>query len=218
MRRAILTGLVAVGCALAATAAARAEVTAVNLVLESETGKRSYEVPAGKVLIVEHIVFSWYWDVQGHTKKVLLGVKGEDASYQPAEFVSQSDRMIFDPPMRLVGGNVIYISDLSPSAECFLIGLLVDTADLYAALPSEITDFQVAAQTLSGSLRLDTPRPARVRLEQTTNLLRDTWEPIDSAGIESTADTRLRTFALDVPTNSPHLFVRGRARSRTALP
>ena len=133
-----------------------------------------YTVPAGKVLLIEH-VSAFYGNSSGGTfNKVVLSIASTTENNPLATTTSQWSFNTADPyqiinldrPLRLTAGDKLNIFDTFTGAakEVEIQGLLIDQADLYAAnLDLELEGVSVANQKLTATVRLASARPALLR-------------------------------------------------------
>ena len=172
-----------------------------------------YAVPAGKVLVIEHIMFSDRWDHYDEEKRVVIRHGGANITgmvWNTTQKYSSNWNQLMRP-LRLPAGKVIaapYLDDLSYMI--FLYGKLVDDGDLFAAIDTKIKDVgtKVDGNTkiLLGTVDLASKRPAQINLEQSSNL--KTWDALDDI-----PQVTNQPLGFIVSSEKPKLFVRAKARA-----
>jgi len=149
------------------------EITPMLIKISSTTTHytATYTVPAGKVLIIENYTISAY---QG--KYVRL--------YKDSDVIPLSPSWSPPPaPLKVPEGWTIRIDKVTvgETYTAYLFCLLVDPADLYAYVPSQIDSFSIADNTGSLTVNLASARPSKISIEQSSDL--KTWESDPSAEV-----------------------------------
>lgn len=207
----LVLALFAVGVPLSS----QAEVEAITFRLDNNVAP-SYTVPAGKVFLLE-----WYsrdYSVDGGLNDVVVGIGGGSILFR--DFVREAvgntnpeSSGYFLKPLRFPQGASISTAeppDVTEFATIF-IGLLIDTADLYATVPSEFKQTGVASGQIAATLKQSSPRPTVVKVESSTDM--ETWTPDPTATVANTSDKTEKQVT--VAANTPAKFVRAKVISRT---
>jgi hypothetical protein len=167
---------------IATASVAHGEVRVVVLSFGPSTP--NYVVPAGKVLLIEHIS-AYYGNSTGGTfDKVIITIAASAENLTgttttvPWSFSTSNPNQSIhlERPLRAAAGSSVNILDTATGAAKFvdLQGLLLDQVDLYAAnLGIELQGVSVADQRLTAEVKLATSRPAVV-ISTVSNDLR-TW-------------------------------------------
>lgn len=190
---------------------ALAEVEAVVLTLTSSSANRSYAPPAGKVLIIEHVMFPQVWADQGWERTFYVrprstiganfnraGTDGEKLvlpdTYFQVKTVYRSDWNMLSRPLRVPAPSSIHIDSNNAFLQCFIMGRLVDQDDLFASIESEVKDVRLAepagAPTLLVDVAVPTKRPAKVRVETSEDL--QSWATSNAGRQRSPGEIELR--------------------------
>ena len=192
-----------------------AAVQAVQIRLTANTGSTIpiiYEVPAGKVLVVEHVIFPQYWDDHAQPKSITIrhgGASTAGTIWDTQVTYSANFNTLFRP-LKLPAGTAIAAPYLGNSSYLlFLYGLLVDEADLYASVPASLKQLQHhnngGTEVIEGTLELSSARPAAIRSRQSDDL--KTWQDAPDVTIGRGATTRQRDFSYDVPIGKDRYFM-----------
>ena len=186
---------------------AQGDVVAMNIVLteQADAHPSSYTVPAGKVLVVEHVFAAssgtsvgYYITVGGLLLRVSISSGAGTVSWSPS--------------LKLTAGLTINAQDGSQGGVGIIYALLVDESDLYAAITSEFESVSAASGDVRGTLRLGSPRPSLVKIERTGGLEADAWTEELSALIQRTSSLN-REYVLPLPGENRQ-FYRATARAR----
>ena len=117
---------------LAFTSLARADVEAVNVILRTEAQTR-YTVPAGKILIIESVI--WALDPDSTLERLVISPANRPPGFGDLQINNPDENdNIFAPirPIRLIGGGNASISINPLWNDLMISGLLVDQEDLSA--------------------------------------------------------------------------------------
>ena len=87
-------------------------------------------------------------------------------------------------PLKIKAGSKIHRNQITPGSTTYLFGLLVDEADLFAAVPNEIEDGRVTAGVFSATVQASSARPARAVVEKSADAL--TYVTDSSASVTRT--------------------------------
>jgi len=193
---------------------AEAEVEAVQIQLNGGSGNTTYTVPAGKVLILEHIIFVDWWDTRGEDKRIFIRHGGSSIGgpvWDTTQNYSSKWNQLLRP-LRFPAGKSLGCPFLDDSSfKIFLYGRLADQADLFAKIDSKIKDSAVSVnnttKTLTGTVNLASARPAKITLEESSDL--KTWTMLDDLALSPDL-----SFALAKPASTSKHFVRSVARAR----
>jgi len=182
------------------------EIVVTNIVFESGEST-TYTVPTGKVLVVEHAVIM--------TTDSALRYTPPGATLRVSLVGSSSGFTSFQPTFKAPAGALFEAEGLQAQhdANGMLFGLLVDPADLYAAIPGEIDWLTSGVAGLRGEVRLGSPQPRQVKLETSSNLLQPLWEHDPLVKVEPDSDKRKAPFTAP-PVTEPVEFYRVNARAR----
>ena len=190
-----------------------AAVEAVQIRIQGGNGKTIYAVPAGKVLVIEHIMFSDRWDLHDEEKRVVIRHGGANTTgtvWNTTQKYSSNWNQLMRP-LRLPAGKAIACPYLDDSLYMiFLYGKLVDEGDLFAAIDTEIKDVGTKVEgntkTLLGTVDLASKRPAQIKLEESSDL--KTWDALDDV-----PQITNQSLAFMASSEKPKLFVRAKARA-----
>ncbi len=193
-------GLAALAVLAVGALNADAVVEAVQIRLAPGGSAAVYAVPAGKVLIIEYVVFPNYWDIQGETKRIIIrhGGTSTSGSVWDTEVTYGNKFNSLLRPLKLPGGKAVAVPGVNGLFQCFIYGLLADATDLYAAIPSEFQGLGLASNgegQLAGVLHTDSPRPKVVGLESANDA--ETWNPVVGASLSGTENRTDVRFELD---------------------
>ena len=208
----IIISTVVVFLLLASTAPG--EVTVTNILVSRFTapvGTNTFTVPAGKSLYVEHISLGQtdfyvvqYFIVGGLEGVAVLARSQSDPAGQIVSFA---------PSIKLAAGTKIGVMS-NYVGVAMVYGLLVDHADVYAAIPSEFqSEHLTAAGVIQGTLALSSPRPATVKMEASTDL--QTWFD-DHLNIYASRANDPSQWEYSALNPYDRAFIRARARARKA--
>jgi hypothetical protein len=190
---------------------------AANAVVEPETihlhagagpwGTQTYTVPPGKHLLVRQVYTPSV--NQGQTLMITNGA----VSWAAFPAIPMNDYLTtFNPPLIVQAQFTLAVSvDLVHGDTTMIVfGLLVDTADLYASIDSEIISLAKLQSAAHLKASVASPRPAVVTLERSADLL--SWmQPADASLEKETALIYQKTLPLDATTKE---FFRVKARAR----
>ena len=174
--------ILAVAAALLVAGSVTAEIEPVIVSLTSRFGlpdMESYLVPTGKVLVVNAV------NVIG-TDTLRLVPPGSVLVYDLKDDEWLDSVVSFARPIYLPAGWRVQVEppDIPGLAinEARLFGLLVDPGDLFAEADGGFSSFElVSADHFGGSIRIDSPRPVAVTVEQSDDNL--DWVPAARATI-----------------------------------
>jgi hypothetical protein len=155
----ITLGLICLATSVSAT------VDGFTKVLSATGAGGGYTVPAGKVLILQQVSLP---QGSGVVATILVLTGGSSATVaMPGANTNGIYR--FQTPLYLPEGTVAYAS----AANTCLFGLLVDVSDmpLFAGLGSSLGNVTIAANTMTGIIRLPTSDPVVVRFQSSTDLV-----------------------------------------------
>ncbi|MFP6906522.1 MAG: hypothetical protein VCG02_14980 [Verrucomicrobiota bacterium] len=167
MKMKLITLILACTCTLPWTQAA---VEPISLILGGTA--LNYTVPAGKVLVIEHAMAT-----SSDGKLILRREFILDNGPAVPTFLnitlnnSYTDGTLYslNRPLKIKAGSKIHRNQITPSSTTYLFGLLVDEADLFAAVPNEIEDGRVAAGVFSATVQASSARPARAVVEKSAD-------------------------------------------------
>jgi len=183
----------------------------------------SYRPPVGKVFIVEHVMFNDAWLNSELTMAVELIPEGSGensewmSSMQFSTTWNTLPRPIRLPRSVTIAVNILEDIPFNADYKCYLFGLLVDEADLYASVPSEIMEFERAsASSLAGSIALASPRSSVVKMESSSDLV--DWQPAANVTIKQESSPHQREFTVDTSgqPGDGRTFFRAKARARSS--
>ena len=176
---------------------ARADVTAVNINLDDTNP--SYTVPAGKVLLLEHLL--WRLEPDNSSQRISFRFPGAGNVHQQIFSSEEPDITSYARPLRLSAG--VSVSTLKNSAgadwrDVTLIGLLVDPEDLYAAkIPFDLDgSLNSEGTAVAAAAKFSSPRPRAVKVVSSTNLEDFTEE--EAATVTETADPSIAMVSAPV--------------------
>ena len=197
------------------TCIARAEVEAIIVPLYtagnspmSETNSfGEYTVPAGKVFQIEHFGRTnpgTIWVTNGTLNVGLNLPLGGTQEGTPGGLNS------FSPPLRVPGGWTLRLYHINPhGTQALFFGVLLDTVDLYAYVPSHIDTIQRIAADNSMTLSVASPRPVNIDVQKTDDLLN--WENIQAQVRRKETDTS--KYVIEAPSTNALGFFRAQVRA-----
>jgi hypothetical protein len=222
VKRSLFWGQILLGTVVMIATHVGAVVVPHVLLLDCGDSDSSYRPPTGKVFIIEHIMFNDEWLNSEQLMAVELIPDGTQQSRWISTMPFSATWNTLARPIKVphtitiavnTRVNIPYESDY----KCFIFGMLVDEADLYAAVPSEIIEFdRESTSSLVGSIALASPRPSIVKMESSADLLN--WQSAANASIMQQSSPHQREFAVD-PTGQPgesSTFWRAKARARSS--
>ncbi|YCM42857.1 hypothetical protein V2O64_16230 [Verrucomicrobiaceae bacterium 227] len=142
----------------------QAEVQPVNLVLDDTT--TAYNVPLGKTLIIENLVWALESDYTSQT--LYMKVSGSSDSFYLKFNTENPDSWAPVRPMRLVGGGQVRIlkTEAADWRNVLIMGLLVDDEDLYAAnIDTKLKNPREVGNTLVADVKYSSPRPRITKVQ-----------------------------------------------------
>jgi hypothetical protein len=223
--KSVLSSILSLGISLFLTghlflpSIARAEVNAVGIELKSEIGSSTYVVPDGKALIVEHVAFSDSWIGKPFAIVIRFSANAAGAMFMTTITYNQKWNSLLRPIRLPAGKGVSIQTGYGVVFKCFLYGLLVDEADLYAGVPAKIDSLQVVSsesgQQVSGQVELRSPRPSHVVIQQTETL--GQWQTASALVQGSAASPSQKSFAMNVPSATHQAFFRAHGRTGDEL-
>jgi hypothetical protein len=174
----------------------------------------TFAPPPGKVFILEHVGFNDPW---ASPRQITVF----NTFFTPAGGTSTATTLVYPAnfntltrPLKVIGSTMsIQCDDRSaPNQWVILYGLLVDVADLYAGISSEIEGFAKAgAGPATGEIHLSSSRPSLVSVQQSTDLA--AWSP-SGAVVSSSKSPAVKDFEFSPPPGDPKRFFRAAARAR----
>lgn len=191
--------------ALSALMPVFAEVSVTNVIvtrMDLPFGTNNFTVPSGKIFYIEQVI------VGSTNARVSFYQTVNISSF--VEVVFARDQLVtsFSPSLKLTSGHLIFVS----TGTAVLTGLLVDPADVYAAIPATISPMSVASGgAIAGSVQLDSPRPALVELQTSESL--GSWQ--DAPDIAFARGTATANYDFLTSRLEDRLFLRATARART---
>ncbi len=180
-----------------------------------------YVVPAGKVLLIEHISAFFGNSSGGAFDKVVIGIAAV-ADNNPAIVTTPwsfstsnpAQSIHLDRPLRAAAGSSvnIFLPASNEAQDVRIQGLLVDASDLYAAnLGIETKAVALADQTLEATVRLSSARPAILRSEVSFSL--QTWALNPTQQVFKELDSLEYTVSTQVEQDATRKFLRASART-----
>jgi hypothetical protein len=144
----------------------------------------TYTVPSDKVLLIER-VFLYEWE------SIYVGVQtGGTTNLLVFPMLDEVFRT-FQPPLKIPSSSVLFrgVSNegITNSALTFM-GMVAETSDLYVYIDNEVSDMLVQGGVFSFDVHASTPRPARVSVEGSMDLLTP-WQPIDATVEKKSANS-----------------------------
>ena len=214
MRKGVRLAVLVLASLLALEQPGFAKVTATTVRLYMQTldpSNLAYEVPKGKVFILEHVGFSTSWTQSRQIR--IVPPKGTDFASTIALTFSDSFNTL-DRPLKLPAGTKVASVNSMTNEECILFGVLADDTDLYAAIGSELSNPSLAGGSLYADLVLESPRPAIVTAESSVQLDPSDWRE-EVGAVTATTERTVRRVRVDAGA-SRSKFVRASARARQA--
>ena len=175
---------------------ARADVTAVNINLDDTNP--SYTVPAGKVLLLEHLL----WRLESESTNQTISIRFPGAANVHIQSFSseEPDMTSYARPLRLSAGvTVLSLINVNVDwRDVTLVGLLVDPEDLYAAkIPVDLDgSLNVGGTAVAAVAKFSSPRPRAVKVVSSTDLEDFTEE--EAATVTETADPSIAMVSAPV--------------------
>ena len=204
-----LIALVVIMASLPAFAEVEVKIIKLSCVLSEAI----YAVPAGKVFIVEHVVFSDYWNDSSELKQLQIRPYSSIAGSMWQTTLTYNAVFTTLPrPLKMPAGSTIGVFIKDDSAlKVYIYGLLVDAADIYAAIPSRIDNVALASSSsLSGEVVLASPRPSIVKIQKSTDLQQ--WSTDPAVRVSSTSAPAVKDIEVDI--SGTKGFLRSSARAR----
>ena len=142
----------------------QAEVQPMNIVLDDTT--TGYNVPAGKTLIIENLI----WSIEsGYTSQTVYFRTSGSADFFYLSFNAEKpDTWAPVRPMRLIGGGQVRILKTSAAdwRNVLIMGLLVDNEDLYAAtIDTKMKNAREVGNALVADVKYSSPRPRITKVQ-----------------------------------------------------
>jgi hypothetical protein len=170
----------------------------------------TYVVPSNKVLVLENLIW------------------GRNRTGQPAlSIVNASDQIVcellmfgstsisdfryhpLNRPIKVPGGFKLVFYLPEGNASFSITGLLVDPADLYASIESDVESMKLAGNQVQMNVGLESKAPVRLKVEESTDL--KSW--VSSSSLTSRTETGVSTT---VPHNGESKkFIRVVAQKRS---
>lgn len=148
------------------------------VIIELGTSGSSYNVPADKILIIEHlktrgIVKTIYLDIIVGTTTNSLTFDVEDEGGGSGYAASLVRPIKVPLSARIVSKTTSY--------NITILGLLVDPTDLYARIETQSEGILCRNESFSFDVLAVSPRPGKIKLQGSTDL--EEWHPIVDATI-----------------------------------
>lgn len=199
---------------MASAGLAEAAVQPVVLIVTSEI---TYTVPAGKVLLLEHLSASSAGGTP--TPRIIVETKIRNISNLGLSTMrwgfpvaDKWTEVTLTRPLRIPAGGIVgvYSANNLGYDSLNLMGLLIDTADLYAAnVGGSVEQAGVADGVLSAQLGLTSPRPVRLASETSSDLA--SWAPNATEHKQRSVDPRQWTVQTDLESGSKFMRVVAKA-------
>ena len=189
------------------------EVITTNIVLNSVSAAQDvFSVPSGKVFILEHVGFGDNWIVPRQIKLAIVVGGGGGAEVNQVTLSFPTNFNTLSRPLKLGDTMRIRCEYRASSQWIVLFGLLVDPEDLYASIPSEIEGFaKLGTGSASGKVKLASPRPSLVKIQQSTNL--PNWIQATGAVVASSGVPEVKNFTVLPAPGDRQRFFRATARA-----
>lgn len=138
----------------------------------------NYTVPAGKVLLVEHVSASYATNAPPTPRIILeVGLQVQNNAIATMRFgypiPDLFTAVVLQRPLRVPAGRTIgiYFAGNAGYDQCRIQGLLVDAADLYAAnIDMDLEAKGIVAGRFKAEATLSSARPARIKTRTSTDL------------------------------------------------
>jgi hypothetical protein len=197
----------------------RAAVKATGIYLSSTTTSYRYVVPEGKVLILEHVAFCDTWTGKPMALRIQFSINPVGPVWTTTMTYSQNWNSLLRP-IRIPAGKAAAIdTSYGGNYLCFLYGLLVDEADLYAGVPAAIQGVQVAGspdgQLVTGHIELQSPQPSHVVVQQTENM--NQWQNAFATVQATDLSPAQKTFSVNLPSDTKKAFLRAHGHTGDRL-
>jgi|GEM_PF-5900351 len=174
------SGLLAVLCLF--TLPAHAEVTATVISIRSD-GTRIYNVPQGKVFMLEHVMFPNEWANVGKPRVLLIRPTSLGAN--AARILTKqynTEWNMLSRPLRMPWPGGFEVGADSRELRIFLVGRLMDQDDLFGSIDSEIkrdTLDPAGTPSMLVDIETKTKRPAKAQLQVSNDDLAS-WTDVDA--------------------------------------
>lgn len=182
----------------------KGEVLVTNIALSRfgyPFGTNTYSVPSGKSLYIEHIFLS-------STNANVYYIKQVALSMTVCVVAEDQTMTSFHPAIKLNSGITLWVS----TNFAIIYGLLVDNADVYAAVPSEFKSTQYAVDGgIEGTIGLSSPRPSIVKMEISADM--QNWQK-DPDNVSVTRSSEPGQWNYTATGSNDVAFFRARARGR----
>jgi hypothetical protein len=148
--------------------------------------KPTYTVPANKVLVIEAIAAGNGYGVM--VVNLIIGGITNECSFIPNIGGVTGGVTPLSRSVKIPGGTVITPATIASDIIYVFFGLLVDQSDLYVYIDHDAGDMLVQDGVFSFDIHAATPRPARVSVEGSMDLLTP-WQPVDASVKKKSPDS-----------------------------
>lgn len=171
------------------------------VIIKLDAASPSYTVPAGKILAIESLNYSYEWDrfgvdfiIGSTTNTALFGnITAPAGSFGGAAYIYN---IALQRPLKIPQLTIIQRNSANPHT-LILFGLLIETADLYAHVAGESDNMIVRNDSFSFDVFPASARPAKITVKGSDNL--SSWEPIGNNSIKRTSTG---AYTVSIPTEN----------------
>jgi len=192
MKRELTTALVLACAASLAYGAISPSIIHIESGVSSYT--TTYTVPTGKVFVWSAFRCYANYDIE---------IKAPDNTVDPIPYTSTAQLQTFQLPLLIPEGYMLRVKTGAAGSKATLYGSVVDPTDLYVGIPNQFNNVASAGTSFSGLLALASPRPARVQIEESSDL--KAWGS-SPATVARTEDAGLWQFTTDTAATSNSFF------------
>jgi len=180
------------------------------VIIKLDAESPSYTVPAGKILAIESLNYS-YWDdrfgvdfINGNTTNTaFFGNVGAIGANSSVVRFAYEFNVTLPRPLKIPELTIIQRNSASTYA-LILFGLLIETADLYAHVAGKSGNMIVQNDSFSFDVFPASARPAKIMIKGSGDL--SSWEPIGNSSIKRTSTG---AYTVSIPTeNREKLYAR----------
>lgn len=160
------------------------------LIVKLDDSNPTYTVPSGKVVVIEHLFST---DI-AEPLEIILDVVTGDITNTLVFYAGDRYSVTLSGSLKIPSSAVlqrgIIDEGYGPETNSVIIltGLLAEPSDLYAYIDSEAGSMLVQGGMFSFDVHAATPRPARLTVEGTADLL-SAWQPADATVGKDSPDT-----------------------------
>ncbi len=171
-------------------------------------GTNDYAIPPGKYLMIRQISIA----TTSTDANIDIIDSGTGSGVAMLYMTNGYQVVSYNPPVIIPGSNTLHITQWPYAyvVNYYLFGMLVDPADLYAYVPSQFNSFGLSLANVTAGVRLDSPRPARILMENSQDL--QAWIARNDLRVQPTTNRAVYTVS-DAVDRQNSRFYRATARA-----